>query len=157
MSNIGSNTVYICNIQDDVNKFNKQFEYNVVPSDYDMSVSFNSVPMKYDDTVYKRGGSVDQSKHVINVSTKTKSVEYNNNINVETNLRNVKLTNNDTNLNNYLAKPDSNMYKLNVPYEQKKGKHDLLFEIPNFSNSAAPPVKDKFAFRNFTREQRNLF
>lgn len=157
MSNFRSNTVYICNIDDDAKRFNQQFQYNVVPSNYDMSVSFHPTPVKYDDQVYKRGQGYHEIKDEGNVNTNTRADIYNRAIHYETDLRNVQLTNNDTNLNKYIAKESSDMYKLNVPYTPQKGNHDLLFEIPHFSSSSCAPNNDRFAFRNSTREQRNSF
>jgi hypothetical protein len=155
MSNFRSNTVYICNIEDDAQRFNTQFQYNVVPSNNDMSISYHSSPVKYDDHVYKRGQGYKEFKNEGNVNANTKADIYNRAINYETELRNVNITNNDTNLNKYIAKESSDMYKLNVSYTPQKGNHDLLFEIPSFSSSSCAPNKDRFAFRNSTREQRN--
>lgn len=155
MSDMRSNKIYICNIDNDVNKFNKQFQHSILPSNTSMSMSTRSESTKYDDRVFKRECQAEPYVFMEN-NLNTKPALYNKNIHTETTLRNTVDKNNECNYNNYIPSTESDLYKLNVPYENQHGKHDLLFEIPHFSSSCTAPVINAQAFHNFTREQRNI-
>jgi hypothetical protein len=158
MTGFRSNNVLICNLEDDVRKFNKQFQHTVEASNLNLSLSFAPHSLKYDEEIYKRESS--KSKTVnIESNEPTKASVYNENIDKETTLKNQIIKNNECNYNTYVPSMDSDLYKLNVAYHKQKGNHDLLFEIPNFSSSCTVPTTSARMnpFNNFTREQRNTF
>jgi hypothetical protein len=150
-----NNNIYYCHINDDVEKFNKQFQHSILPCSTTLSVNEIPKSTKYDDEQYSRGnGNITPLKDSINVNTKP--LNYCNNINKETILQCSVVKNNNCNYNAYIPSTQSDLYTLNVPYQKQHNKHDLLFTIPNFSSSCTPPVVNNLnAFNNFTREMRN--
>ena len=155
MSDIRSNKIFICNIDSDVNKYNKQFQHSILPSNTSMSINTRPESTKYDERVFKRECQTEPYVFMEN-NLNTKPALYNESIHTETTLRNTVAKNNECNYNSYVPSTESDLYKLNVPYEKQYGKHDLLFEIPHFSSSCTAPVASAQAFNNFTREQRNI-
>jgi hypothetical protein len=151
-----NNNIYYCYINDDVEKFNKQFQHSIVPSNTALSV--NEIPTKatkYDDEQYTRGnGNITPLKDSYNKNTRP--AVYSSNINKESMLHNTVVKNNNCNYNGYTPSTQSDLYTLNVPYHKQHQQHDLLFKIPHFSSSCTPPIVNNLnAFNNFTRELRN--
>ena len=86
MSDMRSNKIYICNIDNDVNKFNKQFQHSILPSNTSMSMSTRSESTKYDDRVFKRECQAEPYVFMEN-NLNTKPALYNKNIHTEKDFR----------------------------------------------------------------------
>lgn len=158
MTDFRSNNVLICNLEEDVRKFNKQFQHVVEPQGLNLSLSFSPESVKYDENTYQRGrGNIKEYK--VETNEPTRASRFNDNIDQETTLKHQVMSVTDCNNNLYIPNTNSDMYRLNVPYHKQKGNHDLLFEIPNFSSSCSVPLTNGSLnpFNNFTREQRNQF
>jgi hypothetical protein len=153
MSYPKSNNIYICNLDRDVKRFDKQFHHSVTPSNMDMSISEVPTQTKYDNHIYTRGADI--VNEVKNVDINTSASQYAKNIRQETVLQSRILKNNDCNFNSYVPSKKSDLYTLNTSIKKEKGPHDLLFQIPNFSCSSTPPIITGNVFNNFTREERN--
>lgn len=138
MSSIDNN-VYICNLDEEIIKHNKFFQHNIVPVDLGLSVSNFPSDTRFNEHVYNRSHGNIPSMPVDN-SPLTRATLYNKNINKESHLHNTVIKNNNPNVNAYKPGLQSDMYTLNVPCNKHSGKHELLFEIPHFSNSCTPPV-----------------
>jgi hypothetical protein len=150
-----SNNVYICHLEKDVKRFNKQFHHTVTPSNYNMSISEVPDNTKYSTVNYKRGVDTLEKRVPTSYNNNTLATMYAESIDNETNLYNADVKNNADNFNSYVPNMNGDLYSLNTPYQKRSGPHDLLFDIPKFSSSCTPPVNDILPFNNFTREQRN--
>lgn len=150
-----NNNIYFCNIHEDVERFNKQFQHSILPSNTFLSINNIPTSTRNDNTVYNRSNeTIKPLKDTINVNTRP--LNYCNNINQETILHCSVIKNNNCNYNNYIPSTNSDLYTLNVPYQREHNKHDLLFNIPKYSSSCTPPVVNNLeAFNNHTRELRN--
>lgn len=158
MSTYKNNNVYICNLDQDIVKYNKQFKHSIIPNNFNLSVPINPTQTRYDSKIYPRFNSNINIPETVSLNCNlepTKCTYYKNNIDTETTLHNSDIRNNHCKYNSYIPSIESDLYKLNIPYEKQKGVHDLLFRIPNFSSSCSVPDTETNPFLNFTREQRN--
>ena len=156
-----NNNVYICNLDKEISRYNKQFRHTIIPCNFNLSVPLNPpAPSKYDGNIYKRCDVDATVPRPISLNCNgepTKCSWFNDNVNTETELHNTHIRNNHCTYNSYIPSKESDLYKLNIPYEKQSGKHDLLFNIPNFSSSCTVPYTESNPFNNFTREDRNKF
>jgi hypothetical protein len=149
-----NNNVYICNLDQEIIKHNKFFQHNIVPVNVGLSVGEFPRDTRFNETIYSREHEIIPSLPLDN-SPLTRATLYNKNVDKESHLHNTVIKNNNSNVNSYIPSNKSDLYTLNVPYHKQSGKHDLLFQIPQFSNSCTAPVYvSSSPFNSSTRLER---
>lgn len=140
MSFINDNNVYLCNLDQDIIKHTKFFQYNIMPSDFSLSVNSNPTETRNNERVYNRN-----NEHITRPSNDyeplTRATYFNNHVDKETILHNTVVKNNNPKVNSYIPNNNSDLYMLNVPSYKQKGRHELLFKTPIFSHSSTAPVQ----------------
>jgi len=154
MSTFRSNKVYICNIDDDVEKYAKQFDLTMMSPHSTMHLGERYIGTRYDERVYNRGELLQQKQ--FNREANTAADKFAQSIHTSSELRNTVIRNDSCHFNTYKPDQKSDMYTLSTPIQPYNGDHTLLFEKPNYSNSCTPPINTVAPFLNFTREQRNM-
>ena len=153
MFKMRSNKIYICNIDSEAAKYQKQFELTMSSHNSNMHLSERGTDTRYDENAYKRGVLLKQQELVQQKGTTADKQSQL--VHTQTHLRNTMYRNDHEQFNSYKPSGKSDMYTLSTPIQPYDGHHGLLFEKPNFSSSCVPPVASIDPFHNFTREQRN--
>lgn len=151
-----NNNVYICNLQNERDYYNKSFSLIMSPQLFkNQEKIFDCNNTRRDVHVYKRGQYIEPCKQDVNTNL-SKFNQYQQNINGENDLVIPDILYPKDSNKKFKNNKESDLYKLNVPHKKNNIDKSLLFKLPPLSSNNVPPIPENhLSFFNFTREQRN--